>query len=316
MDESSKKSNVVLLTVIAIVTMIVVVIGATFAYLASQVDGKGNSNINVTTNVSSDLFLIDAGSPIEIVANTENFGKAQAESGEDLSAESLGSITFTTSSDAESKRSYKIDLNISQNDMEYTSGTCYVKTSTVDVDKDSCTGNNIWATDGKEEKCYAKGNVVSSTDYLADMYSCTASDMYIWETREDAELVLDFYKVDNSKTQADCNTGKCYNTNRQVVDGITSEDACVGDNRWVADYFNSTNNKCYVLQNTYDITSTQGTLSLVNSAEMTTSKAIGKVNDYYMARVTLINYMHNQIQNGSKKFMASLEYSQILSEQP
>ena len=110
MDENSKKSNVVLLTVIAIVTMLVVVIGATFAYLASQVDGKGNSNINVTTNVSSDLFLIDAGAPIEIVANTENFGKDQAAAGEDLSAESLGSITFTTNSDTESKRKYKIDF--------------------------------------------------------------------------------------------------------------------------------------------------------------------------------------------------------------
>ena len=155
MDENSKKSNVVLLTVIAIVTMLVVVIGATFAYLASQVDGKGNSNINVTTNVSSDLFLIDAGSPIEIVANTENFGKDQAAAGEDLSAESLGSITFTTNSDTESKRKYKIDLNISQNDMEYTSGTCYEKTSTVEVNKENCNGENIWATDGKAEKCLA-----------------------------------------------------------------------------------------------------------------------------------------------------------------
>lgn len=314
MDENSKKSNVVLLTVIAIVTMIVVVIGATLAYLASQVDGKGNSNINVTTNVSSDLFLIDAGAPIEIVANTENFGKDQAAAGEDLSAESLGSITFTTNSDAESKRSYKIDLNISQNDMEYTSGTCYVKTSTVEVDKENCNGENIWATDGKEEKCYAKGNVVSSTEHLDNMYSCTASDMYIWETREDAELVLDFYKVDNSKTSETCNTGKCYDPNRQVVDGITSEANCDGNNRWVADYFNATNNKCYVLQNTYDITNSQGTINLVDNVEMTTSKTIGKVNDYYMARVTLINYMHNQIQNGSKKFMASLEYSQIISE--
>ena len=65
---------------------------------------------------------------------------------------------------------------------------------------------------------------------------------------------------------------------------------------------------------TYDITNSQGTINLVDNVEMTTSKTIGKVNDYYMARVTLINYMHNQIQNGSKKFMASLEYSQIISE--
>ena len=173
---------------------------------------------------------------------------------------------------------------------------------------------SVWATDGKAEKCYAKGNVVSRTDYLDNMYSCTASDMYIWETRKDAELVLDFYKVDNTKTSETCNTGKCYDPNRQVVDGITSEDACDGNNRWVADYFNATNNKCYVLQNTYDITNSQGTINLADNVEMTTSKTIGKVNDYYMARVTLINYMHNQIQNGSKKFMASLEYSQIISE--
>lgn len=314
MDENSKKSNVVLLTVIAIVTMLVVVIGATFAYLASQVEGKGNSNINVTTNVSSDLFLIDAGTPIELVANTENFGKDQAVAGKDLSDNSFGSITFTTGNEAESTRKYKIDLNITQNDMEYTSGTCYEKRETVDVSKEECTGANIWATDGKEEKCYAKGNTLSSDGYLDNMFSCTASDTYIWETRNDAELVLDFYKVDNSRTQENCNTGKCYDPNRQVVDGITSEVDCDGLNRWVADYYNASNNKCYVLQNTYDITNTQGTINLADNVEMTTSKAIGKINDYYMARVTLINYMHNQIQNGSKRFMANIEYSQIISE--
>ncbi len=314
MNEDSKKSNVVLLTVIAIVTMLVVVVGATFAYLASQVDGKGNSNINVTTNVSSDLFLIDAGSNITLVADTTNFGKTQAESGEDLSATSSGSITFTTNSDAESTRKYKIDLVIEKNDMEYTSGTCYEKRTVVDATQDMCTSTNIWATDGKEFKCYEKGNVVSSTDHLDNMYSCTASDMYIWVPSQDAELVLDFYKVDASKTKDDCNAGKCYDTSRQVIEDITSSDDCYGNKRWVTDYYNETNGKCYVLQSTHDITNATGTVNLADNVSITTSKTIGKVNDYYMARVTLINYMHNQIQNGSKTFLATLDYSQIISE--
>ena len=35
-----------------------------------------------------------------------------------------------------------------------------------------------------------------------------------------------------------------------------------------------------------------------------------------MARVTLRNLMHNQIQNGQKKFVANIEYTQVLDVQP
>ena len=312
MEQNSNKKNVVLLTVIAIVTMLVVVIGATFAYLASQIQGKGTSNINVTTDVSSDLFLIDAGSSIEILANEENFSEELAVAKTNLYDETMGSITFQTNSETDVTRKYKIALNVSENNMEYTSGTCYEKTTPNALGQDECGEGNIWATnDGINFKCYPKGN----SNNLSNLYSCTASDTYIWTVENVAELVLDFYKVDKSVAESNCNTGKCYDAQRNVINEITTKDDCTAldDTDWVEDYYDNVNNRCYVLQGSYDITvdANDSSRVLVDETSITTSKAAGKVNEYYMARVTLKNLMHNQIQNGQKRFAANIEYTQI-----
>lgn len=317
MNEESNKNNVVLLTVIAIVTMLVVVVGATFAYLASRIDGKGQSNINVTTNVSSDLFLIDAGSEIDILATEDNFGQEQAQNKEDLSSETKGSITYQTSSESEVTRKYKISLNVSENNMEYTSGVCYSKTTPNELSETECGEGNIWATtNGKDYACYPKGTPNSNTD----LYSCTASNTYIWTTEKVAELVLDFYKADENVTKDNCNTGKCYDSSRNIVSSATSKSACndLDGSSWVTDYYDDSTSRCYVLQGSYDITTeaNDSTKVLLDEKSITTSKAIGKINEYYMARVTLRNLMHNQIQNGQKKFVANIEYTQVVNEEP
>ena len=49
MNENGGKSSTILLTVIGIATLLVVVVGATFAYFAAQVTGNENvSSLNVT----------------------------------------------------------------------------------------------------------------------------------------------------------------------------------------------------------------------------------------------------------------------------
>ena len=315
MDESSsKKSNVVLLTVIAIVTMIVVVIGATFAYLANQISGNEQSNINVSTEVSSDMFLIKAGDPIDIVANLENFGEDKV--GQDLNSKTYGSVTFQTNSETEKTRSYNISLKVNTNNMEYTSGMCYAKTESVGETESDCTGENqIWATpDGKNYHCYTKGSKISS---LTDLYTCTASDTYLWETDKVSELVLDFYKADLTKTSASsCSSGKCYNAKRELVSGVTDANTCeeTDTNVWVADYFDTLNNRCYVLDSSYDVTVDADGSSrvLVENKSITASKDTGKINEYYMTSVTLRNLRHNQIQNGQKNFEAVIEYSPVV----
>lgn len=317
MNEESNKNNVVLLTVIAIVTMLVVVVGATFAYLASRIDGKGQSNINVTTNVSSDMFLIDAGSEIDILATEDNFGQEQAQNKEDLSSETKGSITYQTSSESEVTRKYKISLNVSENNMEYTSGVCYSKTTPNELGESECADGNIWATtDGLNYACYPKGTPNSNTD----LYSCTASNNYIWTTEKVAELVLDFYKADTSIAEINCNKGKCYDSGRNLVSSATTKIACddLDGSSWVTDYYDTETSRCYVLQDSYDVTTepSNSTKVLLNETSITTSKAIGKINEYYMARVTLRNLMHNQIQNGQKKFVANIEYTQVVNEEP
>lgn len=317
MNEESNKNNVVLLTVIAIVTMLVVVVGATFAYLASHIEGKDQSNINVTTNVSSDMFLIDAGSEIDILATEDNFGQEQAQNKEDLSSETKGSITYQTSSESEVTRKYKISLNVSENNMEYTSGVCYSKTTPNELGESECADGNIWATtDGLNYACYPKGTPNSNTD----LYSCTASNNYIWTTEKVAELVLDFYKADTSIAESNCNKGKCYDSGRNLVSSATTKIDCddLDGSSWVTDYYDTETSRCYVLQDSYDVTTepSESTKVLLDETSITTSKAIGKINEYYMARVTLRNLMHNQIQNGQKKFVANIEYTQVVNEEP
>lgn len=50
MNENGGKSNTVLLAVIGIATLLVVVVGATFAYFAAQVNGEDTSVLNITAS--------------------------------------------------------------------------------------------------------------------------------------------------------------------------------------------------------------------------------------------------------------------------
>ena len=67
------KKNTVLLTVIAIVTLLLCVIGATFAYFQAQGGIGVNANVNVTTNTTDNLSFF-VGNPISFSINQENFG--------------------------------------------------------------------------------------------------------------------------------------------------------------------------------------------------------------------------------------------------
>ncbi len=66
------RKNTLLLTVIAIATLLVAVVGATFAFFTSQVQGKAQTDVSVTTQtVNSSAF--NSGDPIYLRANMANF---------------------------------------------------------------------------------------------------------------------------------------------------------------------------------------------------------------------------------------------------
>ena len=113
------KKNTILLTVIAIATLLVAMVGATFAYFTAQ-RGKGaQADITVTTS-TSDSVIYSQFSNLTVVATQQNFNSTDMYSQRGTSE---GTITLT-SSDNESREDiadycYTSTIKISNNDFIY-----------------------------------------------------------------------------------------------------------------------------------------------------------------------------------------------------
>ena len=313
------RGNVVLLTVIAIVTMVIVLVGATFAYLASNIDGSRSANINATTNAGSDLFLITPGVDLSLTANETNFGPDNT----NLSVNSTATILFQTTNTATTgvTKNYEVKLEVVANNFEYTSGKCYQKPTGSDTilegvtSKNNCTGTNMWATDGTSYACYERPTAgfapVLGSSYTNQL-SCLSRSSYIWAPDEVAELVIDLYKNDPAITaESSCTqVGACVNNKREIT-GATTEGTC--DGTWLPNIWED--GICYHLETAKDITKapSESVVQLIDNVAITAKSTVnnGTTTDYYKPVVTFINFDHNQIINGQKNFGASLTFALI-----
>ncbi len=111
------KKNTILLTVIAVATLLVAMVGATFAYFTAQ-RGKGaQADITVKTSTSDSLEM-DSFTPISIVATQDNFGeKKGTRSGEAKGIIKLTANDATTTSEV--SYCYTADLVVSKNEFTY-----------------------------------------------------------------------------------------------------------------------------------------------------------------------------------------------------
>ena len=328
--ESNGRGNVILLTVIAIVTMIIVVIGATFAYLASTVQDTDASNINATTNAGSDLLLMNAGDDVELVANLDNFYDGAG----NLTGQVSASVQLSTSNPETVSYDYRVYLNIPHNDFEYSSGTCYYKPVAGNIPADSyeaCMENNstnIWATyDGTGYACYGTSEKVPVDDsrnhFYGDKVTCLTQPTHMWAPNDTAELVLDLYQsTDVADASACLSGGVCVNDKRQIVNGVTTQETCVPDgdstNTWINNIYGSTDNVCYSVVKTVDLTelttSDDEGYTIIDKATISAANSTSR--HYYKGIVTLINFGHNQIVNGSKSFNGILNFERIIPEEP
>ena len=112
------KKNTILLTVIAVATLLVAVVGATFAYFtASGAQGTtGNVTVSTGTAASSEFGVIKA---LNLYADASTF----AQGGKDVTGETTGSVKWTapgatqehTPDEAERSFCYTAALNITAN---------------------------------------------------------------------------------------------------------------------------------------------------------------------------------------------------------
>ena len=112
------RKNTILLTVIAVATLLVAVVGATFAYFTAQGGGTATTPITVTTSTSSNSSF-DLAAALSITANQDTFAEGAADH---LKDEQTGTVNWTPSdaaSGAALNFCYTVDLEISANTFEY-----------------------------------------------------------------------------------------------------------------------------------------------------------------------------------------------------
>ena len=112
------RKNTILLTVIAVATLLVAVVGATFAYFTAQGGGTAQTNINVTTSTSSNSSF-ELGSSLTINANQDNFDTKEVAH---QTSTQTGTVTWTPSNAAsgdELNFCYSVNLNVTTNTFEY-----------------------------------------------------------------------------------------------------------------------------------------------------------------------------------------------------
>ena len=115
MKKTNEKKALVL-SAIAVITLIAVVIGATYAYFAAQGGGTGNANVNVQT-ATTDNLSFQIGGSISLTANQEDFGQDMPNKSGSTTASAILTANNATNN---ATRNYYVYLDITSNDFEYT----------------------------------------------------------------------------------------------------------------------------------------------------------------------------------------------------
>ena len=195
------KKNTVLLTVIAIVTLLLCIIGATFAYFQAQGGTSVNANVNVITNTTDNLSFF-VGSPINFTINQENFGLGDGnQSGSTTARATLTANNATNNATA----NYYIYLDIANNDFVYTTednqAEMLLKITTPDGSELDTLGDYNYVTSGEEtgfDITTASGLIT-----IADNYEIVSTGTVTQEWK--VEII--FVNLDSDQNE---NTGKSF----------------------------------------------------------------------------------------------------------
>ncbi len=115
MNKTNEK-KVLIFSTIAVVLLIVVVVGATYAFFTAQGGASANTNVNVQTNTTDNLSF-SVGDAISITANQQNFAQGLG----NQSGSTTASATLTANNATNTAtRNYYLYLNITSNDFTYT----------------------------------------------------------------------------------------------------------------------------------------------------------------------------------------------------
>ena len=117
MEEKGKKQAIIL-SVVAVVTLIALVVGATYAYFKAQ-GGTGSSTEVKVTTYTTDMLTFTTGNAISLYADQSSFGQEKGS----LSGETFAKATLVANNKTnEATDNYYVYSNIENNTFKYTLG--------------------------------------------------------------------------------------------------------------------------------------------------------------------------------------------------
>ena len=154
--KSNKKT--IVLSVIAIATFMLLLIGATYAYFTAQGGSPTSANLNVTT-YTTDVFTFTTGSDINIYADQSTFasGKGNA-TGSTFARASLTANNKTNTA----TENYNVYFNISDNNFKYSVNTSTPELLLTIKDADN---NEVTSISGLEHKTVTDGKGASISGF-------------------------------------------------------------------------------------------------------------------------------------------------------
>ena len=113
---NNNKKQALILSIVAVVTLIALVVGATFAYFKVQGGTAGSTEVKVTT-YTTDMLTFTTGSAISLYADQSSFGQEKGS----LSGETFAKATLVANNKTnEATDNYYVYFNIENNTFKYT----------------------------------------------------------------------------------------------------------------------------------------------------------------------------------------------------
>ena len=152
------KKQAIILSVVAIVALLSLILGATFAYFRASGNSGSSTNVNVTT-YTSDLLTFEIGDDIAVYADQTSFASGKGNATGSTFAKAILTANNKTN---EATKNYYVYLNISENTFTYTQNE---STPELLLTIKDTSGNEITSITGLTHKTVTDGKGASISGF-------------------------------------------------------------------------------------------------------------------------------------------------------
>ena len=219
------KKQAIILSVVAIVALLSLILGATYAYFQASGNSGSSTNVNVTT-YTSDLLTFEIGDDIAVYADQTSFASGKGNATGSTFAKAILTANNKTN---EATKNYNLYLNISENTFTYTQDE---NTPELLLTIKDTSGNEITSITGLTHKTVTDGKGASISGFdittksgvitLFDNREITANPT----KTEEWNITVTFVNYNANQTG---NAGKSFNAKLMIQQESQSNQTLLAD---------------------------------------------------------------------------------------